>query len=180
MVLRAQGSPRAFEPLYLRYRDPIINYCSYRIDDPHEAEDAASAIFMKAMAALPRFRDRDGSFRSWLFRIAHNEMVDRTRRRDRRRLAPIELFAERPAEEGSPEELAADGDAHTRIRILLLQLPPREREVLELRAADLDTEQIAAVLGITVQNVRSVQCRASKRLRALLKAGKSGLETSGV
>jgi len=167
-VLRAQQTPLAFEQLYLHYRDPVINYCFYRLGDHSEAEDAASAIFIKAMQALSGFHDRDGSFRTWLFRIAHNEVVDRHRYRARHSESPIDLFSERPGTERSPEDLAADVDARMRVHALLAALPPRERAVLELRTADLDTDQIAAVLGITAHNVRSTQCRAIARMRELI------------
>lgn len=171
LVLRAQQTPRAFAPLYLRYRDPVITYCFHRLGDHEEAEDAASAVFVRAIHGLAKFHDRDGSFRTWLFRIAHNEVVDRHRHRARHSASPIELFQEWPGSAVSPEDLAADADVHRRIHALLSTLPPRERAVLELRAADLDTNQIAAVLGVTAQNVRSIQCRALARLRALLGMG---------
>ena|SRR5215211_1242402 len=170
LVLRAQQSSRAFEPLYLAYRDAVINYCCYRLGDRTEAEDAASTVFIKALHALPGFRDRDGSFRTWLFRIAHNEVVDRHRQRSRNPETPIDLLRDRPGADRSPEDLAAEVDAHERVRVLLASLPPRERDVLELRAAELDTNQIAAVLGITAVNVRSIQFRAIARLRRLLGA----------
>jgi RNA polymerase sigma-70 factor (ECF subfamily) len=180
LVLRAQQSPRAFEPLYLRYRDAVINYCFYRLGDHGEAEDAASAIFVKAIRGLSEFRDRDGSFRTWLFRVAHNEVVDRQRQRARHPEVPIDLFRERPGSERSPEDLAADADAHVRIRTLFSALPPRERAVLELRAADLDTHQIAAVLGVTAHNVRSTQSRALARMRkSLAQVGALSLEVAG-
>ena len=180
LVLRAQESPHAFEPLYLRYRDAVINYCFYRLGNHGEAEDAASVIFIKAIRGLADFRDRDGSFRTWLFRIAHNEVVDRLRHRARHPELPIDLFRERSGSERSPEDLAADADAHVRIRTLLSTLPPRERAVLELRAADLDTHQIAAVLGVTEHNVRSTQCRALARMRtSLTQAGVLSLEVVG-
>jgi RNA polymerase sigma-70 factor (ECF subfamily) len=168
LVRRAQQSPRAFGPLYLRYRDAVINYCSYRLGDQFEAEDAASTVFVKALGSLRHFHDRDGSFRTWLFRIAHNEVVDRQRRRTRRPEAPIDLLRERPGGGPTPEDVAADTDAHLRVLALLTALPPRERAVLELRAAELRTEQIAAVLGISAQNVRSTQWRALARMRVLM------------
>src|SRR4051794_5777713 len=77
LVRQAQRRPEAFAPLYLAYRDLILNYCYYRLHNRVEAEDAASSTFVKALHGIQRFRDGSDSFRSWLFRIAHNEVVDR-------------------------------------------------------------------------------------------------------
>ena len=83
----AQYSPMRFEPLYLRYRDPILAYCYRRLGNRAEAEDAASTIFIAALRGLRTFHDRgkEDSFRSWLFRIAHNEVAMHHRRRSRPR-----------------------------------------------------------------------------------------------
>jgi RNA polymerase sigma-70 factor (ECF subfamily) len=173
LVRLAQLSPRAFEPLYLRYLDPVLAYCSYRLADRAEAEDAASAVFLKALHGLAGFRPQHGSFRSWLFRIAHNEVADRYKYRSRHPDEPLDGAYGSASPERSPEEQTVARDGHDRLISLLRSLPPRERAVLELRAADLATNEIAAVLGITAQNVRTAQCRAVARLRGL--AAASGL-----
>ena len=167
LVRLALHAPHAFEALYLRYLDPIIAYCSYRLANRAEAEDAASAVFVKALHGLPGFRHRDGSFRTWLFRIAHNEVADRLKYRSRHPEAPLDRLIDAASPERAPEEYAIASDGHGRIRALLRSLPPRERAVLELRAADLATGEIADVLGITEQNVRTAQCRAIARMREL-------------
>jgi RNA polymerase sigma factor (sigma-70 family) len=66
--------------------------------------------------------------------------------------------------------VAIASDNRARIRHLLVQLPPRERAVLELRATELSTREIADVLQISEQNVRTAQSRAVARLRGLLAA----------
>jgi RNA polymerase sigma-70 factor (ECF subfamily) len=169
-VLAAQRSARAFEPLYLRYRDRVINYCYYRLGDREEAEDAASAVFVKALDHLAAFRDQDDSFRSWLFRLAHNEVVDRHRRRTRHPERSLAGAVELTDAGRTPEELAVEADGRQRMLALLTELPPRERAVLELRTADLATAEIAGILGISEQNVRTAQCRAISRLRDLMAA----------
>lgn len=171
LVRAAQADRRAFAPLYLRFRDPVIAYCLVRLGDREEAEDAASAVFLNALRALPAFRDRTGSFRTWLFRIAHNEVADRHRRRGRRPEAPLADVGNVVHPGRSPEEEAIGAEACRRLRALLADLSPRERAVLELRAADLDTGEIAGVLGISEQNVRTAQSRAIHRLRGLMRVG---------
>src|SRR5690349_4725099 len=80
LVRQAQAAPAEFAVLYERYRIPVLTYCTARLRNHAEAEDAASAIFIKALHALPRFSERGDAFRSWLFAIAHNEITDRQRR----------------------------------------------------------------------------------------------------
>jgi len=169
LVRQAHRRPAAFEPLYLRYRDRVLSYCAFRLTDTAEAEDAASAVFLKALHALPDFRDRDGSFRSWLFRIAHNEVADRYRQRARRPEASLDLVAGMTDPTASPEEAAIAADAASRLRALLGTLPRREREVLELRLADLSTAEIAAVLGVREQSIWTAQSRALARIRDALR-----------
>ncbi len=168
LVRAAQATPRAFAPLYLRYRDPIMNYCFYRLGDREESEDATSVIFIKALDHLPRFVERGDSFRTWLFRIAHNEIADRHRRRARH--ADLSLDNEQDLRD--PVSLLEDAaivmDNRMRVRQTLGLLPPRERAVLELRTAELDTREIAEVLQISEQSVRTAQSRAVSRLRGLL------------
>jgi RNA polymerase sigma-70 factor (ECF subfamily) len=167
LVRLAQAAPSAFAELYLRYRDPVLNYCYYRLGDREEADDATSTIFLKALDHLPGFSERGDSFRTWLFRIAHNEVADRYRRRVRHPEVPLLLAMGFRAAASLPEEEAITADRR-RILHLLAHLPPRERSVLELRAAELSTREIAEVLRISEQSVRTAQCRALGRLRELL------------
>lgn len=178
LVRLAQVSPAAFEPLYLRYRDRVIGYCYRRLGDRDDAEDAASAVFVGALRGLMSFRDRerDDSFRSWLFRIAHNEVAMRHRSRSRRSESSLTGAAQVTDPTRSPEEHAVVADGQRRLAVLSSGLPPREREVIELRVADLTTREIAQVLGVSEQSVRTAQARAVAKLRLAMSPGASGLE----
>src|SRR5688572_21893459 len=79
LVARAKHDREAFAPLYLTYFDRVYAYSYRRLGNPDEAADATSSIFSRALAALPSCRD-DG-FRSWLFAIAHNVLIDLYRSR---------------------------------------------------------------------------------------------------
>ena len=168
LVRLAKATPRAFADLYLRYRNPIMNYCYYRLGDHEESEDAASVIFIKALNHLPRFTERGDSFRTWLFRIAHNEITDRHRSRARHPSLTLTEELGLRDRAASLEDTAIAAANRERVRQVLAQLPPRERAVLELRAAELATVEIAEVLQISEQNVRTAPSRAVSRLRGLL------------
>jgi RNA polymerase sigma-70 factor (ECF subfamily) len=167
LIAAARHDRRAFAPLYARYAAPIFQYCYGQLGSREAAEDATSAVFAKALAALPRYRD--GSFRSWLFTIAHNTITDHFRAA--RRETPIEAAAEIVAPGPALDDVASDEDARRRLRDLLAQLPADQRSVIELRLMELNGPEIAAVLGRSHAWVRVTQFRAVARLRTLMSIG---------
>jgi RNA polymerase sigma-70 factor (ECF subfamily) len=173
MVARAQRDPAAFAPLYETYFDAVYRYCYYRLGERGAAEDAASLVFTNALAALPRFRasERPGSFRSWLFAIAHNVVVNQHRDRGRRAVTPLADATDVPDAAPSPEEAAVAAEARQTIHDVLAQLTDEQRRVVELRLAGLADAEIAQVLGRRHGAVRATQYRALLRLRSLLGAG---------
>jgi RNA polymerase sigma-70 factor (ECF subfamily) len=169
LVLAAQrGDACAVARLYERYQDPVLRYCFYRLGDWEDAGDAAQQVFADALGALARFRDRDDGFRSWLFRIAHNEVTDRQRRRVRRPDASLAFATGLPDRVPSPEECAVTADEVQHLRMALARLPDEQRAVTELRLAGLSGPEVAAALGLSHDAVRKAQSRALARLRALL------------
>jgi RNA polymerase sigma-70 factor (ECF subfamily) len=178
LVRRAQFDAVAFAPLYLRYRDRVLRYCLYRLGDVSEAEDAASAVFLKALGGLAGYRD-GSSFAPWLFRIAHNEVVDCHKRRFRHPETALSFAADLADPLPSPEDAAVTSDALRRLRALLGTLPARERAVMELRLTDLTTTEIAAVLSVSEANVRTAQSRALSRLRDVMDTRSDSVQTNG-
>ena len=166
LVLAAQRDPHAFAPLFTRYWDVVLRYCRFRLVDRQEAEDAASQVFVDAYAGLHRFQDRGraGSFRSWLFTIAHHEIANRHRYRVRHPASPLEDMEESLGTNQKVEQ-AETIDELARMTALVRELSDRPREVVELRLVGLTDREIAEVLGITGQAVRQAQSRAVAQLR---------------
>jgi RNA polymerase sigma-70 factor (ECF subfamily) len=164
VVALAKRDPRAFAPLYDRYFEPVYRYCYRRLGDGEAAADATAQVFAKALAALPRYREDAPSFRSWLFAIAHNVIVDDLR--SRRSVAPITAADHVAATDPSPEEAALTDEAGCTVRALLAMLPPDQRQILELRLAGLTGPEIASALGRSLGAVKIAQVRAFARLRA--------------
>lgn len=165
LVAAAQADPIAFGPLYARYVLPIYRYCASRLGDRAAAEDATSQTFTQALAALPRFRPEAGTFRGWLFTIAHNAVADIKRRRP---TLDLDAAAAIPDPGRSPEEHALAAEARRALMTVLDALPPDQRAVVDLRLAGLTGPEIAAVLGKRPEAVKSTQFRAYTRLRRLL------------
>jgi len=82
LIVRAvQGDADAFGDLYERYLDQIYRYVYYRVANSLEAEDLTETVFLKAWESLPGMRTnvKSMNFQAWLYRIAHNLVVDRYR-----------------------------------------------------------------------------------------------------
>lgn len=163
---RARRNPAEFAPLYRRYSANIFGYCLLRLGSRELAEDATSLTFERALAALPRYRAQ--SFRGWLFRIAHNVVVDQQRRRP-----PLQLdhTAPKAADTDTPETAALNAEADRRVLALLDLLTPDQREVLELDLAGLSGPEIAEALGRRQGAIRAIRFRAYTRLRTVLTEG---------
>lgn len=179
IVQRAIQDPQAFSMVFERYHRDIYLYCLRRLGNPQDADDAASTVFIKAYSALGSFRPRSGgagvTFRSWMFAIAHNVIVDAWRKPSRPSRtvsldAPMgSAVADRtPAPGHSPEQHAIRSEEARQVLTLLNQLPEHQRAVVELRLAGLSIKEIAHALGMSVAATKSNQFRGYQRLRDLL------------
>ncbi len=172
-VRAAQVDRAAFGILYRRYLDPVYGYCFYLLGDHHDAEDATERTFLAALGAIDRFRDEGATFRSWLFRIAHNQLANALRTRSRQRTDPRDLVRE-PATGGDPARLATLADDARRLRAALATLPEDRRQVVVLRFVDgLTAREIGVVLRRSEGAVRVLQHRALRDLATLLGTSRS-------
>jgi RNA polymerase sigma-70 factor, ECF subfamily len=175
LVARAKVDRQEFALLYTRYADPVYRYCLRRLGNPEAAADATSQIFAKAMVALPGCRNT--AFRSWLFAIAHNTLVDAYR--GKRVDQPLEAAAHFPDTTPSPEDQALANEARFEIVRLLALLPPDQRRVVELRLAGLSGKEIGEVLGRSRGSVDTLQFRAVARMRNLLGVASPDVQRRG-
>lgn len=165
-VLAAQRDRRAFGVLYRRYLEPIYAYAFYQLGDHHDAEDVTERVFLSALKALGGYRDRGSTFRAWLFRIAHNAVLNARRSEKRRRTEPLPADLEEPSAASSdPAGVAARTDEMRRVRAAVDELSPDRRQVIVLRFVDgLSTTEIAEVLQRSEGAVRVLQHRALREI----------------
>lgn len=163
IVVRARHDRTAFAPLYERYLNDVHRYCYFRLGSREAAEDVTSLTFLKAMGSLGQYRG--GSFRAWLFTIAHRTVIDHVRAR--RPDLPLDLAEQVVSSERSPEAAALQSDDLRQLASLLAQLPTEQRRVVEFRLAGLNDREIADVLGERHTAIRTRQSRALARLRVL-------------
>jgi RNA polymerase sigma-70 factor (ECF subfamily) len=172
-VLAAQADRAAFGTLYRRYLDRVYGYAFYLLGDHHDAEDVTERTFLAALSAIASFRDEGASFRSWLFRIAHNQVANALRSRGRRATASIDTV-EHPSGAIDPASAVGAADEARELRRALNRMSPDRRQVVVLRFVDgLTAREIGLVLGRSEGAVRVLQHRALRELATALDEGGS-------
>jgi RNA polymerase sigma-70 factor, ECF subfamily len=159
------GDTVAFGDLYQRHLTEIYRYIYYRVGDALDAEDLTETVFLKAWQALPRFYPQNTALAPWLYRIAHNTIIDfyRTSKLDQN------LPSTLPDHNPSPETQAEQNQQHVHMLQHLHHLEERLQQVLILRFLnDLTPQQVAQIMEITPAHVRVLQHRALKKMQSLL------------
>ena len=156
------------ETLYTRYHTDLYRYLCHLTHDPAEAEDLLSETFLRALRRLPAFRG-ECAVKTWLFGIARNVWRESLRRRqDAVSLDDPEAMLERCLGQDTLQEVTDARRALARVRQALAALPPRTRQIVELRAQGYSYAEIAGYLQITESSARGVEHRARAALHQIL------------
>ena len=153
--------------LYDEYYGKIARYAYVRIGDKCEAEDMAGEVFLKALQSLKSYEEREVPMQAWLFRIAHNLVVDHLRKKSKRQTVPID---ESHLDAGpDPEKLAERNIEMERVKKAMEQLTKEQQEVLGLRFfGEFTSKETANILNKTDGAVREMQRAAISKLRKIL------------
>ena len=171
----SSGEAEAFGVLYDRYVDAVYRYVFYRVRNEAEAEDVTSDVFIRALRAIPTYEPRQ-AFLAWLYRIARNAVIDRSRRQKTRTQVSFEDALAHPMGDQTVDPnagLLAGSDAAV-VRAAMQQLTPLQQEVLVLRYVEgYDTKTISKLVGKRDGTIRGIEFRALKQLRALIPSRES-------
>ncbi len=168
LVRAAQGGDaRAFGELYERYRQPLYRYCLARSDSPHEAEDLVSDVFLKAMESLARYRDQGLPFIAFLYRVARNAAIDRSRKEKGSSLFEMTVDPRSAVDVEGDAARSLEMDA---ILGAMRKIKPEYREVILLRFVEgYSAADVAKLLDKAEKAVWNLQQRGLERLRHELK-----------
>ncbi|MQA08407.1 MAG: sigma-70 family RNA polymerase sigma factor [Pseudonocardiaceae bacterium] len=164
------GHTAVVESLLAIVEPMVRRYCLARLSTYRRSyksvDDVVQEICLGVLVALPRYRDRGGSFLYVVYTIASNKVADTFQERDR--TTPVGEIPEQRSARQEPEQFVLASERGQRLARLLAELPHQQREILILRIAlGLSSAETADALGSTPGTVRAHQHRALKRLRLL-------------
>lgn len=172
LVQRAQQhDEEAFAEIYEKYFDKIYRYISLKIGDRFEAEDMTQQVFLNALRSISSFKWRGLPFSAWLFRIAHNQVVDYLRKKTRQ---PVSSLNESiTASEDNPQRITEKKINIEQLMLATKNLTPTQQEVIALRfASELPISQVAEIMGKSDGAIKALQHSAIINLRKIFNVKK--------
>jgi RNA polymerase sigma-70 factor (ECF subfamily) len=167
----AQGDIEAFGQLYTIFLDRIYRYVLYQVRDKMTAEDITEEVFLKAWKAIKTCKGKGKTFSSWIYRIAHNHIINT--RRNLNKLSSIEV--EKLSSLNEPDLVFEMNSEQHEIMESIAELPPNQAQVITLKFIEgFDNREIGKILGKSEGAVRITQLRALTALRQKIGGGKYG------
>ena len=165
-----EGHDASFAALYEHFSDAIYRYVSFKTGSPGDAEDITAEVFVKMLESIRTFKPRGHPFSSWLYRIAHNLVVDHFRAKGRKKTVPLETS------EHAVGASTFDLDEYVDVKLTMRHvhkamevLTSLQREVISLRfAAGLSVAETAKAVGKKENAVKALQHAGVKKLRQAL------------
>lgn len=171
LIRRAQTlESGALAELYDRYFEGIYRYAYTRTGHQADAEDLTEQVFLKMVDSIQAYRPRKGAgFSSWLYRIAHNLLVDRYRRAGRQAVELADHLEDR-APHTNPELMFQSSEDRRRLTAAIRQLTPEQQQLIALRFIDnLQVEEVARIMKRRRGAIHSMQHRALLSLNRLMR-----------
>ena len=168
LVERAQHHDQeAFAQLYEEHFDKIYRYVTLKIGNETEAEDMTQQVFLNALQSISSFKWKGVPFSAWLFRIAHNQVVDYFRSKKRTTVPLDESLA---SNNNNPQLIVEQKLDIEQLLLATKRLTDAQREVISLRfAGELSIVQVAKAMGKSQGAVKALQHSAIIALRKTLR-----------
>ena len=166
LVRRVRSNdPLAFDELYQRYSPRVFGYLFQRLNgNVEEAEDLTADVFTRVYEKIDGFQPQGAPLSAWVFRIAHNRLIDSVRRRPRQVQVALDDAPELtagPVFGGIDQQVALD-----QIKAGLARLTPEQRQVIVLRFLEgKSLAETAAIVNRNEDAVKKLQARGLASLR---------------
>jgi RNA polymerase sigma-70 factor, ECF subfamily len=164
LIQNAQKNPKHFQKIYELYFEKVFRYFIARTGNTQLSEDLTSQTFLRVLTNLRKYKYEGIPFGGWLFRIAHNLLIDEFRRKAKNSEIDLENLVV-VSEENIPEK-TSNRLLYEKITGLLENFPREEREILLLKIiTDLKFSDIARVIGKNENTVKTKYFRTFKSLK---------------
>ncbi len=171
LLQRAQAlDPEAWSGIYDQYYPRVYAFLMARVRDGMLAEDLAADVFVNALRAIASYEERGVGFAAWIFRIAHNRLIDHYRRSSARLTSSMDEVGNDESD-SSVDLTNADKLSSDKIDLdkALQKLNAEQQLVIHLRFVEgFTSEQVASILSKSEGAVKITQHRALKALRRFL------------
>jgi RNA polymerase sigma-70 factor (ECF subfamily) len=167
-----RGDVAAFDPLYERYESRLFGFLVARLGNRADAEELFHESFVRTLKSGARL-DRDGAFRTYIFRVARNLALNR-KRSEKRGARAMERMAGEEIVETSAHDRLADEQLRRALDAAVDKLPSALSELFHLRCSGLSYEEMASVLEVPLGTVKSRMNQMVGHLREELKPWTAG------
>jgi RNA polymerase sigma-70 factor (ECF subfamily) len=169
-----QGELEAFHELVEIYKKKVYYLAFDMTGDHHDAEDISQEVFIKVFRHIKKFR-KDAALKSWIYQITVNTCIDAQRKKSKKpqvlmEAADMDSLHQESAWAGNlhsdPERHAEANIIQHRVQQMLLKISPKERSAFVMRYYDeLKTSEIAVILEVSTNTIKSFLFRARKKLQ---------------
>lgn len=157
----------ALGAIYDEYHQPMYSYIFRRVGDVETARDLTAEIFRRLLQAIQGGSGPRDNLRAWLYRVAHNIIVDHYRRQGNRQLCPLE--EDWVAAGANPSKEVEQRIQLDRVRVALTRLTPDQQQVVALKFLEgMSNKEVAEITGKPVGAIKSLQHRALASLQRQL------------
>lgn len=170
----AQGNNEAFDILLKRHQNRVYNYILRIIKNEDVANDIFQETFVKAILTIKQGRyTESGKFPAWISRIAHNLIIDYFRQEKAENvqssdLEEVDILNRKELCEETIEDIMISEQTYSDVKYLIEQLPPLQREVLNMRYyRNMSFKEIAEATGVSINTALGRMRYAILNLRRL-------------
>jgi RNA polymerase sigma-70 factor (ECF subfamily) len=166
----AHCEPAALSTLYDQYVDRIYSYIYHRVGQVELAEDLTGQVFMRMLEAVRKGYSWRSSFSGWLYRIAHNLVIDHYRRRGRASFVDIDEV-EALSQDAEPLHAVQARLDSEQLRAALEKVTEEQAQVITLRFLEgLSIAETANIMEKTEGAIKALQYRAVLALRRAMES----------
>jgi RNA polymerase sigma-70 factor (ECF subfamily) len=171
IIEAAKTDPNHFAPLYDKYYKQIFGYLYQRMEDKDTAFDLTSQVFLKALSNIRKYEFKGVPFASWLYRIAHSELMQLFREQKNKRsinadIGDLRFICEETQEFYLEEYIPV-------LKKVISELDPDDIQMVELRFFERRAfKEIGEIMDITENNAKVRMYRILEKLKKAITAPK--------